>query len=80
MPNLFVMTSLKPYQGMKSTLSLPTTSENAPNHPENRHSRERTLRFHSLVGKREGDQHLPMCDGALTRASEWGAWAYGTPL
>ena len=41
---------------MKSILSFPTTPENTPNHPENRHSRERTLWFHSLLGKYEGGE------------------------
>ena len=62
----FAMTPSKPYQGMKSLLPFPTTPRNLPNHPENRHSRERTLWFHSLLCKREGADHLLMCDTALS--------------
>ena len=57
--NLFVMTSPKPYQGMKNTLPFPTTPQNTPNRPKNSPTRERTLWFHSLLGKRKGGGRSP---------------------
>ena len=53
---------------MNDTLPFPTTPQNTTNHPKNRYSRERTHCFHSLLGKREGCEHLLMCDSAYTEA------------
>lgn len=65
----FFVTPPKLYQGMKSTLSFPTTPRNTTNYHKNRYSRERSLWFHSLLGKHDGDDHLLICDTAPSEAS-----------